>query len=69
MAREHGVEELLPPSVKSTEHRLGKRVEMGLRVKGTGVGQRVKGHKHERVIYERYVFFPGYMWRREVWTC
>ncbi|RKU40584.1 54S ribosomal protein L25, mitochondrial [Coniochaeta pulveracea] len=48
MAREHGVEELLPPTPKGTLERLRKRVELGLRVKGTGVGQTVKGHKHER---------------------
>ncbi|KAK5663630.1 hypothetical protein OQA88_4061 [Cercophora sp. LCS_1] len=48
LAREHGVEELLPFTVKGTEERLRKRVELGLRVKGTGVGQKVKGHKYER---------------------
>ncbi|KAL2023205.1 hypothetical protein VTK56DRAFT_3328 [Thermocarpiscus australiensis] len=50
MAREHGVEELLPYTPKGTEARLRKRVELGLRVKGTGVGQQVKGHKHERQL-------------------
>ncbi|KAJ4297223.1 54S ribosomal protein L25, mitochondrial [Collariella sp. IMI 366227] len=50
MAREHGVEELLPFTPKGTETRLAKRVELGLRVKGTGVGQKVKGHKHERQL-------------------
>ncbi|KAG7292980.1 hypothetical protein NEMBOFW57_003025 [Staphylotrichum longicolle] len=50
MARDHGVEELLPFTNKGTETRLRKRVELGLRVKGTGVGQRVKGHKHERQL-------------------
>ncbi|KAK0745890.1 hypothetical protein B0T18DRAFT_139039 [Schizothecium vesticola] len=48
LAREHGVEELLPPSTKKSETRLERRVKLGLRVKGTGVGQKVKGHKHER---------------------
>ncbi|KAG6038198.1 hypothetical protein E4U41_004450 [Claviceps citrina] len=48
MAREHGVEELLPETTKGTEYRLAHRVEHGLRVKGTGVGQTVKGHIHER---------------------
>ncbi|KAG5999518.1 hypothetical protein E4U54_001814 [Claviceps lovelessii] len=48
MAREHGVEELLPETTKGTEYRLAYRVEHGLRVKGTGVGQKVKGHIHER---------------------
>lgn len=42
------MEELLPPTPKGTLERLRKRVELGLRVKGTGVGQTVKGHKHER---------------------
>ncbi|KAL2145933.1 hypothetical protein VTI28DRAFT_5807 [Corynascus sepedonium] len=50
MAREHGVEELLPFTPKGTETKLRKRVELGLRVKGTGVGQKVKGHKHERQL-------------------
>ncbi|KND95243.1 Diphthamide biosynthesis protein 4 [Tolypocladium ophioglossoides CBS 100239] len=48
MAREHGVEELLPETTKATEYQLAHRVEHGLRVKGTGVGQKVKGHIHER---------------------
>ncbi|SPO00825.1 probable ribosomal protein YmL25, mitochondrial [Cephalotrichum gorgonifer] len=48
MAKEHGVEELLPDTTKQSEYKLAKRVEFGLRVKGTGVGQRVKGHIHER---------------------
>ncbi len=48
LARDHGVAELMPASVKSPEARLRKRVELGLRVKGTGVGQKVKGHQHER---------------------
>ncbi|KAK0731760.1 hypothetical protein B0H67DRAFT_565817 [Lasiosphaeris hirsuta] len=50
LAREHGVESLLPYTPKGTEERLRKRVELGLRVKGTGVGQQVKGHKHERQL-------------------
>ncbi|ODA82913.1 hypothetical protein RJ55_01422 [Drechmeria coniospora] len=48
MAREHGVESLLPETTKGTEYKLAHRIEHGLRVKGTGVGQRVKGHIHER---------------------
>lgn len=55
MAREHGVEELLPETRKGTEYRLAFRVEHGLRVKGTGVGQRVKGHIHERHMIAKYV--------------
>ena len=49
LARAHGVEELLPPTVKGTQARVQKRVEYGLRVKGTGVGQRVKGKAWERM--------------------
>ncbi|KAJ3474095.1 hypothetical protein NLG97_g9995 [Lecanicillium saksenae] len=48
MARDHGVEALLPASAKNPTQRLAHRVEHGLRVKGTGVGQKVKGHIHER---------------------
>jgi large subunit ribosomal protein L25 len=54
LAREHGVEELLPTTVKATEGRLAHRVEHGLRVKGTGIGQQVKGHAHERKMIARY---------------
>ena len=48
LARAHGVEELLPHTVKGTEVRIQKRAEHGLRVKGTGIGQRVKGKGWER---------------------
>ncbi|PTD09995.1 Diphthamide biosynthesis protein 4, partial [Fusarium culmorum] len=48
MARDNGVEDLLPDTRKATEYQLAHRVEHGLRVKGTGVGQKVKGHIHER---------------------
>jgi large subunit ribosomal protein L25 len=57
MAREHGVEHLLPETTKGTEYRLAHRVEHGLRVKGTGVGQKVKGHIHERQLISKYVIF------------
>ncbi|KAI1345244.1 hypothetical protein F5Y15DRAFT_365346 [Xylariaceae sp. FL0016] len=50
LAREEGVEELLPFSAKGTEERIRHRVEHGLRVRGTGIGQRVKGHLHERML-------------------
>ncbi|KAI0396071.1 hypothetical protein F5Y17DRAFT_456393 [Xylariaceae sp. FL0594] len=50
LAREEGVEELLPFTVKGTEERVRHRVEHGLRVRGTGVGQKVKGHLHERML-------------------
>lgn len=56
LARENGVEELLPHTPKGTEVRLRKRVELGLRVRGTGVGQKVKGHKHERRMGVKYVW-------------
>ena len=58
LARENGVEELLPYTPKGTYERLQKRVELGLRVKGTGVGQKVKGHKHERQMIAKYVALP-----------
>ncbi|PFH61769.1 hypothetical protein XA68_16298 [Ophiocordyceps unilateralis] len=48
MARKHGVEELLPETTKGTEFKLTRRVKFGLRVKGTGVGEEVKGHIFER---------------------
>lgn len=55
LARKHGVEELLPHTVKGTEERIRRRIENGLRVKGTGVGQRVKGKESERTLKGRYV--------------
>jgi large subunit ribosomal protein L25 len=57
LAREHGVEELLPHSIKGTAERLRRREENGLRVKGTGIGQKVKGKEWERTLKGRYVFF------------
>lgn len=54
-ARKYGIEELLPWSTKKTEVRLAKKVEFGSRVKGTGEGQQVKGHKHERDLQKKYV--------------
>ncbi|KAG4430429.1 hypothetical protein IFR05_014084 [Cadophora sp. M221] len=53
LARQHGVEELMPFSVKSTAERVRKREENGLRVKGTGIGQRVKGKESERTLKGR----------------
>lgn len=55
LAREQGVEELLPFTSKGTEERIRHRVEHGLRVRGTGVGQHVKGHLHERMLATKYV--------------
>lgn len=70
MAKDHGVEELLPETTKGSEYKLARRVEFGLRVKGTGVGQRVKGHAHERQIMAKYVldFFPIRYWMTLVGT-
>jgi len=53
LAREHGVVDLLPFTTKGTEERIRKRAEGGLRVKGTGVGQKVKGHWRERTMKGR----------------
>ena len=53
LARAHGVEALLPFTTKGTEERIRKREEFGLRVKGTGVGQKVKGKWWERNIRGR----------------
>ncbi|KAI9817015.1 MAG: hypothetical protein M1826_001679 [Phylliscum demangeonii] len=53
LARENGVEELLPFTVKGTEERLRRRQELGLRVRGTGVGQKVKGKKWERGLEDK----------------
>lgn len=55
MAKANGVEDLLPETTKGSEYKLARRVEFGLRVKGTGVGQKVKGHAHERQIMAKYV--------------
>lgn len=66
LARKHGVEDLLPHSIKGTEEKMRKRIENGLRVKGTGVGQRVKGKESERTLKGRYVvmhyLFNGVYW-------
>lgn len=61
LARRHGVESLLPFTVKGTEEKLKKRLEMGLRVKGTGVGERVKGKIEERTLKSRYAFLVYYL--------
>lgn len=55
LARENGVEELLPYTPKKTEEQLKHRVKYGLRVKGTGVDQKVKGKIHERQLATKYV--------------
>lgn len=53
MARVHGIERLLPHTVKATDARIQRRAEHGLRVKGTGIGQRVKGKAWERTMKGR----------------
>ncbi len=50
LAKKHGVETLLPPGRKSTAFKEQRILEKGLRVKGTGEGQKVKGHKWERTM-------------------
>lgn len=57
----------MPFSVKSPAERLRRREENGLRVKGTGVGQRVKGKEDERQLKARCVarlLLQGKMRRR-----
>jgi large subunit ribosomal protein L25 len=48
LAKKYNVEALLPPGRKSTEFKETRRLEKGLRIKGIGIGQKVKGHKWER---------------------
>lgn len=48
LARAHGVEELMPFTIKRSDIREQRRLERGNRVKGTGKGEKVKGHKWER---------------------
>ncbi|CRG90136.1 hypothetical protein PISL3812_07177 [Talaromyces islandicus] len=50
LAKKHGVEELLPIGRKSTIFNETRRMERGLAIKGTGIGQKVKGHKWERLM-------------------
>ncbi|KAJ5748738.1 uncharacterized protein N7511_010434 [Penicillium nucicola] len=53
LAAKYGIQGLLPPSMKSTEYKETRRAERGLAIKGTGVGQKVKGHKWERTMESR----------------
>jgi len=48
LAKQHDIEELLPPGRKSSVFKQSRLLERGLRVKGTGEGEKVKGHKWER---------------------
>lgn len=53
LAIKYNVESLLPPGRKSTEYKEARLAERGLRIKGTGIGQKVKGHKWERTMEAR----------------
>ncbi|KAL8942055.1 MAG: hypothetical protein Q9216_001867, partial [Gyalolechia sp. 2 TL-2023] len=53
LARVNGVEDLLPYTTKGSGEGRRRREEQGLRVKGTGVGQRVKGKAWERTMKSR----------------
>lgn len=53
LARKYDVEGWLPWSRKLSWVREERRFERGLRMKGTGEGQRVKGHKWERTMPAR----------------
>ena len=53
LAAAHGVEDFLPYTRKKTGERQRRREEHGLRIKGTGVGQKVKGKKWERTMASR----------------
>lgn len=53
LAIRYNVEALLPPGKKSSEYKEIRRAERGLAIKGTGIGQKVKGHKWERTMESR----------------
>ncbi|KAJ5094272.1 hypothetical protein N7456_010133 [Penicillium angulare] len=53
LAAKYNVEALLPPGPKSTEYKSARLAERGLAIKGTGIGQKVKGHKWERTMEAR----------------
>ncbi|RMZ09704.1 hypothetical protein D0864_01443 [Hortaea werneckii] len=53
LATAHNVLSLMPPSPKHPEIKQQKRIEHGLRVKGTGEGQKVKGKYWERTLKTR----------------
>lgn len=50
LAKQFNVLPLMPKSPKHPEVKEAKRLKLGLRIKGTGVGQKVKGHKWERQL-------------------
>jgi large subunit ribosomal protein L25 len=53
IARNYGVEELLPWSRKKSGVKQARREILGVRVRGTGVGQKVKGHIWERQMISK----------------
>lgn len=53
LAIKYNVEPLLPVGPKSSEYKAARMAERGLRIKGTGIGQKVKGHKWERTMEAR----------------
>ncbi|KAB8078334.1 putative 60S ribosomal protein L25 [Aspergillus leporis] len=53
LAKKYEVETLLPAGRKSTEYKDTRKEERGLQIKGTGIGQKVKGHKWERTMESR----------------
>lgn len=53
LAIKYNIEELLPLGRKSSEYKATRLAERGLRIKGTGIGQKVKGHKWERTMETR----------------
>lgn len=57
LARSYGVEPLLPPSIKASAYKEQRLLERGLAVRGTGEGEKVKGHKWEREL-------PGLLQKR-----
>ena len=52
LARAHKIEDLLPPSRKSSAFKQARLLERGLRIKGTGKGERVRGKQWERDMPE-----------------
>lgn len=53
LAQKYGVLDLLPYTVKKPGEKEKRRIERGLQVKGTGEGQKVKGHIWERTLKGR----------------
>ncbi|KAF2255222.1 hypothetical protein BU26DRAFT_514973 [Trematosphaeria pertusa] len=53
LAQTHGVLDLLPWTIKKPGEKEKRRIERGLQVKGTGVGEKVKGKLWERTLKGR----------------